>query len=375
MTRRRASGNAMNLDSLLDTLTNVVGVLVLMLMVVSLNVREAVERILDINPEQLGISAADLAAAQRQAADVAQQLASLKTKADSQQAETDRRELRSLAEQVQKLQQVPKPEPIPPEKAEELRNQNATAAKKVSDLSTEVTQLEEELQRLKGQLDATPAVAVPPPKTVPLPNPREAPKDAKPVQVICRDGRTAVFDPDELQASAKKRVAYLLRPMQVKAGPNGEIDCQKLVDQFHKSGNVTSGPYRARLSVENFQLMLTYELRGTSGETAAQVVARNSDLRRLLRRVDPQKYYVQFLVWSDSFDAYVAARSVCDELNLAAGWIPLNADHQWKTGLGIAVVCQGKPKPPPPPPTPPPNPNQPPAPTTPPPPLPNDVVD
>ena len=52
MTRRRSSSSEMNLESLLDTLTNVVGVLVLLLMVVSLNVREAVERILDLNPEQ-----------------------------------------------------------------------------------------------------------------------------------------------------------------------------------------------------------------------------------------------------------------------------------------------------------------------------------
>ena len=73
MAKRRSSGADMNLDSLLDTLTNVVGVLVLVLLLVSLNVREAVERILEFNPDQLGISTVQLAAVQKQAADLARQ--------------------------------------------------------------------------------------------------------------------------------------------------------------------------------------------------------------------------------------------------------------------------------------------------------------
>ena len=375
MAKRRASGADMNLDSLLDTLTNVVGVLVLVLLLVSLNVREAVERILEVNPDQLGISAVQLAAAQKQAADLARQRANLAQLASPEQLAADEREVVELRQRVESLRRGEVPQPIPPEKLDELRKKIEAETKKSEELARQVAGTDADLQTLKGQLDQTQPVAAPPAKIVRLPNPREAPRDAKPLLVVCRDGRVAAFDPEELRESARKRAQFLLAPLQKKAGPDGEIDCQKFVEQFNKSAAVGSAGYRARLAVENFNLVLIYEPRGTAGETAKQVVNSNSELRRVLKRLDPQGFYVRFLVWSDSFDAYVAARTVCDELKVLAGWEPYNADFQWKIGLGIAVKCAGQPKPPPAPPPAKkePTPSGPPAP--PPPPLPNDVVD
>jgi len=375
MAKRRAAGADMNLDSLLDTLTNVVGVLVLVLLLVSLNVREAVERILEFNPDQLGISAAQLAAAQKQASDAARQRDELTVLASPDQLAADERKAIEMREQIESLKRGETPPAIPPEKLEELRNKVAEETKKLQDLANQVASTDADLQTLKGQLDQTQPVAAPQAKIVRLPNPREAPKEAKPLLVVCRAGRVAAFDPDELREAARKRAQFLLAPLQKKAGPDGEIDCQKFVEQFNKSATVGSEGYRARLAVENFNLVLIYEPRGTAGETAKQVVNSNSEWRRVLKRLDPHKFYVRFLVWSDSFDAYVAARTVCDELDVLAGWEPYHADFQWKISLGIAVKCEGKPKPPPAPPPAKkePGPSAPPAP--PPPPLPNDVVD
>lgn len=52
MAKRRGGDAGMNLDSLLDTLTNVVGVLVMVLMLTTLNVQSAVQRILDRDRSQ-----------------------------------------------------------------------------------------------------------------------------------------------------------------------------------------------------------------------------------------------------------------------------------------------------------------------------------
>ncbi len=366
----------MNLDSLLDTLTNVVGVLVLVLLLVSLNVREAVERILEFNPDQLGISLADLAPLLKQADDLARQREELAKLASPEQVAADEQEVIALRQQIDKLKSGAPPEPIPPEKLEEMRKKVAEDAKKAQELAEQVTKIDADLQKIKGLLDQTQPVSAAPAKIVNLPNPREAPKEAKPLLVVCRDGRVAAFDPDDLRESARKRAQFLLTPLQRKAGPNGEIDCEKFVEQFNKSSTVGSEGYRARLAVENFNLVLIYEPRGTAGETAKQVVNANSELRRVLKRLDPAKFYVRFLVWSDSFDAYVAGRNVCDELNVLAGWEPYNTDFQWKVGLGITVACAGKPKPAPAPPPAKTEPGAPaPPPPPPPPPLPNDVVD
>jgi hypothetical protein len=122
--------------------------------------------------------------------------------------------------------------------------------------------------------------------------------------------------------------------------------------------------------LQNFNLVLVYEHKGV-GETPERLRNPTSRYQSVLRRVDPQKFYARFLVWPDSFDVYVAARSMCDERGVLAGWEPYTEDFQWKVSLGIRVDCQGKPKPKPSPPTKPkPGPKP-----KPPPPLPNDTVD
>ena len=176
MAKRRSSGADMNLDSLLDTLTNVVGVLVLVLLLVSLNVREAVERILEFNPDQLGISAADLAAVQKQAADLARQREASAQIASPQQVAADEQEVIALRQQIEKLNSGEAPEPIPPQKLEELRKKVAEDAKKSQELAKQVANIDADLQKLKGQLDQTQPVSAPPAKIVSLPNPRERPR-------------------------------------------------------------------------------------------------------------------------------------------------------------------------------------------------------
>ena len=109
--------------------------------------------------------------------------------------------------------------------------------------------------------------------------------------MICRDGRVAAFDPDDLRESAQKRALFLLTPLQKKAGPEGAIDCQKFVDQFNKASAVSSEGYRAGLAVENFNLVLIYEPRhgGRDGQTGRE---RRLRIAARAKRLDPQKFYV-----------------------------------------------------------------------------------
>ena len=189
---------------------------------------------------------------------------------------------------------------------------------------------------------------------------------------ICRTERLVFFDPQELRERVKRRVQFLLRPLQARVGPRGEIDCQKLVDTYNKEA-ITDAGFRTRLVVENFNLVLFIEGQG-AGETPERFRTSGSRFQDVLRRMDPKKYYARFLVWPDSFEVYVQARSVCDQRGVLAGWEPHTEDYQWKIPLGLTVACQGKPKPPPPPPKPATPPPPPPA-GPPPPPPPNDVVD
>lgn len=346
--KRRASGDAMNLDSLLDTLTNVVGVLVMVLMLTSLNVQKAVQRIREADPSQLGVSAAELARLEAQAEEQRLKREALEKQADlaALAAAQDK-----LTESLQKLAVLKQDTatPLPALKLDELHKDVAAKSKQAEELSKKLVVAEDELAKLKRLLATTPELGpAPEAKLVSLPNPREAPPGAKQAIVICREGKVMPFDPNDLRDRAKKRAQALLRPLQLKAGPGG-IDCEKFVKQFNNGPVIGDSTARTRLGVENFNVYLYYDFR-SSGETPAQVSAPNSGFRRAIRSLDPTKYYISFLVWNDSFEAYVEARRVCDEVGILAGWQPLTDTYVYKAGLGISVPCQGRPPPKPAPP-------------------------
>ena len=59
--------------------------------------------------------------------------------------------------------------------------------------------------------------------------------------------------------------------------------------------------------------------------------------------MDPETEYARFLVWPDSFDVYLAAREITEELNVAAGWELRNQEHAFQRPLVLRantrVVC------------------------------------
>lgn len=377
---RRGGDSGMNLDSLLDTLTNVVGVLVMVLMLTTLNVQQAVQRILDIDPTQLRISAADLATARQQADQARKQRETLSAQlATSGPSDTAGRvgafeDFGALLQQVETLKTKPLAVAMPEESVAAVRNKVLESENKSKALVQQVVAAEDELARLKSLLDTTQVVAAPPAKIVSLPHPREAPAGSTQYRVIVRDGRIVPFNPAVVRDRCKKQVELMLRSPTLKT-KSGQIDCEKLVEQFNKGSRVLDPNFRVQLAVVNFDLNIVFELKPTGGETPKEATTARSELRRGLKALQSQlgeKFYIRFLVWNNSFDAYVAARSVCDELGVLAGWEPYTIDYIWRESLGIAVPCEGRPPPPKPDPNAPP---APPPPAVPPPVIPNDVVD
>ena len=75
MRRRGNSEVGLNLDSLLDTLTNVIGFLIILLILMRLGVNQAVERIRELDPSAFAITAADIEKVETQAQAKADELA------------------------------------------------------------------------------------------------------------------------------------------------------------------------------------------------------------------------------------------------------------------------------------------------------------
>jgi hypothetical protein len=110
--------------------------------------------------------------------------------------------------------------------------------------------------------------------------------------------------------------------------------------------------------VHAFVPYLVIRPRPGAGEDRPLVERLDSDYQRALDAAAGRQY-LQFHVASDSFETYLAARSIADRMNVPAGWEPVESARDVKRRLAGDPVCIGHPEPtiPTPPPPPPPGPN------------------
>ena len=94
-------------------------------------------------------------------------------------------------------------------------------------------------------------------------------------------------------------------------------------DSFRWTLHLGSGGLTARLDWR----------RGDLGETPAELARPSSTLSVRLRGDSPASEYYRFYVWSDSFEAYLAARRFVEERGFAAGWIPIDANEELEGSL------------------------------------------
>jgi hypothetical protein len=355
----------MSLDSLMDALTNVVGILVIILIFAVVGGQEAVKRIKgfvdEISEEQLADKAAE-----------SEELRKLVEAQRAKWEELDARapEYKLTIEEQQRLLEQLRADiaqlsgtQIDPD---ELKKQLEERRKRVAELETKTREQEQLLASLKARLAETPAQgAMADTKVVNLPDPRPAPEGAQKVTVLCRGGRLYPVDEKGLQKEAQQVLVGARRTLE----KEGRIDCEKLADLFEKR---FVGNRLFRLGVRqggDGKPQLLVQPREEAGEETEAVSKRTSLFNQALRQLNPAKQYIEFRVWSDSFDTYLAARNEAARAGILAGWTPYTetADFSMAFGIDFNTTCAGY-TPPPPRPAAPPDPNRPPPP-------PADVVD
>ena len=182
------------LGSLIDTMTNVVGILVLVLIATQLGVKEAVDRIADsdlVTPEaleearnKLKLTKEQRDALESQLADVQEsdaetlelRLEELRRKRDAarQNLQRDKESTNAFAARIDDQKKRAKA-------ANDAIADSAKAKEEYKKVTKEVTLGLEEEAKLKAQLSKTPAQKAPPAKIVTLPDPRPAPKGIEPL--------------------------------------------------------------------------------------------------------------------------------------------------------------------------------------------------
>jgi len=350
--RRRQRRETGSMDSLLDTVTNVVGILVILLAVTQIGVATAVRRIQEnlpeVGPEMLRQSQEAYESAQDEVASLEREFRSLgkEPPADPAALEALRRQVADLVGKATKL-------PEKPPDLERLRQQIQKNDKRAADLKKQIEAAEKRLAQLKAQLDKTPEPAVPPPTVVHLPDPRPAPDGARALHFICREGRCLYIQEDLVVEKA----------MNVIRGRARDLVHHTDRDKYGRVKRVVfSGPKlealfkRTAVGTPNFDLgirvgkyatrpALEIRPRDGRGETVDQLESANSRCARLMAAARRGGNYVRFLVWPDGYEAYLAARRIADRYGVPAGWLP-QTGSVWRTTLS-EVPIQRQEEPPP----------------------------
>ncbi|RPJ31421.1 MAG: hypothetical protein EHM17_15445 [Verrucomicrobiaceae bacterium] len=344
----------LNLDSLMDALTNVVAVLILVLLLVQANVTQKIQAFIeDLEP------------------------------ATQEQVDLKREELEKLKALLAKKTQQLKEEPPPPEEIEREKLELEKLEKDIDlnkdllvdldklkelekklrserDAAKEKTNLiQEEISKLEGMLDATPVLKAPPPEEVTIPNSRPIPQNAEIYYALVFGGRVHVIDPftpveqfnDEFN---KHKRDFLIERVSQKGADRYIYDQQKIVDHFSKfkfgggkgqSITIPPNKYGARLQI----IIVPDEKAG--GSSLEDLGKPGSEFEKVVKSLSSNRRAVLlFWVNPDSFNTYLVARKLADNAKIPAGW-EVRADKAF--GIVLADV-EVKPleEPPPPPPQP-----------------------
>jgi len=164
-------------------------------------------------------------------------------------------------------------------------------------------------------------------------------------------GRVIPLNVVKLQQLTQQRMTRAAKSLKNK---DGSLDCSKLKELFEKI-KVQDRNFRVSISYyesrkDPYITLLPTE---NAGEDLERISKGSSLYRQALKSLDPQKVWIRFYVWNDSFDVYLAARNYAAERGIAAGWQPRSGSQSYAVDIGFepairdSLVCAGyKPRPP-----------------------------
>jgi len=328
-------------DSVLDTMTNVVGILVIIVAVTQLGVADAVTRsaessqleLAGVSPEALEQARADRDRLEKVLAELSDRWAAL-----SLRTPEDRTELERIRESLAELEaEVFEPTPLDAAEDREIEEH-------VTELQDLLAQLEEEERSIIEALLIARAsveqsgrdVEARPRLTVPFPDPKRAEgKDS--FMFVCKGGRVYPVHWDELAGALDESLAVNIEWVntehaQADLHTKCKIAAQRIqedpIQDEHMSIQVEA------LFVDN-KPDLVWELVPVEGGGAGleDLDREDSVVRSELSSLDPNEHWVLFRTWDDSFEEYIEARRIAEELGFAAGWTAYGPGERWRLAV------------------------------------------
>lgn len=342
------------LDSLLDTMTNVVGILVMVLIATQLGVKDAVDRIAQSEKgsqesvQMLEEQYTSGIALQQQ---LEERFKDLKTESVRQvELANLRQRLESASSELQDVKaeaQLISVKLTEQRKAAEKNAASMEAQKKEKErLTEEISENLEDEAMLKALLSDYEGVPIAGNESLTLPNPRSVPEGAKQFTLLCKANKIyPLFFNEQNRKVIRESIEFIVQQRQLFRGPelgvNHEIllpivNQKPLTDEYFVSNLIRSGIYPR----------ISFTPRASKGIALQEVLGTRSRFSKFLDNFDRNRFYMRFFVYPDSLEVYMAARKAADKRGILAGWEPQDPEWVYTTHLGGDLLFGAKPPPP-----------------------------
>jgi hypothetical protein len=355
--------------ALMDTMTNVVGVLIIVLVMMAISLANAVKKVMSSIPP----------ATPQQIEETHQSIESLKKKIEEEkELLKDAPPPKDQLAKLQKLQQ----EAIESQKELDKKGVQIVnldpMSKEVSKLQEELaadklelTKEEAEILELKKKIAEIPDVKPPADKIVRLPDSKPIPKNSQIQQFFVTGAGILYANTEEVRDAFLKeldssRARDKIQRNQVRKVPNKPSTTvyshTNMIDYFG-TNSLQSDNFTYKVSLEKTRTRPA--LVATPKEMAIEPIDRaitfSSNYQRALRNIrNKPDSIIIFKVANDGFDNYLSARDLCDKSGILAGWDFYDSPTLSREVPEVEMDQLEIPPPPAPPkPTPTPNPNEP----------------
>ncbi|MBW2273215.1 MAG: hypothetical protein JRG96_08085 [Deltaproteobacteria bacterium] len=315
--RGRGDSTNQNLDSLLDTMANVVGILIVVMAVTQITVGQAVKRIRFLESSDAA-SIAEERSREQEKRSLVSQLEELERRWQRLEPTASRAPGQSAAlrEHLSRLESHDIARETRQAQESLLVSSVAGDRDALLGLEGEVSQQREALAARRLRLRQAAEERSRGPFEVRMPDPRPAPPGAVEYVLFCRYGRVIPVDMEGLldvmnEALPRGFGSRTPRPAEL-AQIVRDFGSRLVGDADFRWSVFDRGVYglAARLSWRDAE----------SGESAGWIEHPESRFRQTLRSVSPRGRFLQFHVWSDSFEVYLAARKLAEKRGFAVGW-------------------------------------------------------
>lgn len=348
--RNNSGGGETNLDSLMDAVTNVVGVLMIVFVLVALQVASSVEKFLSELPpaseemvQDLKKKLEDIPPPEKTPEQIEKETEIAKAEAKKIMSELSTIDLTSVQQSVKFMD------------LDEIRKKIEEATKDKDKQKAELDKLFAEVDRLKKALDDTPVYAPPPPKYVRIPNPRPMPENAVKESFLVSKGRVVYLNETQflsaVMAEFDKNKKAFLSPKATAEKPL--YDPAKVLAHFERAriGDRTLAASVEQTAPTSNALFMKLTLQEGGGEDIEQVKNPASFFQRALRKLKTESgKVISFVIAPDSVEAYLESRIVADAIGVPVVWNLTSIDYHRVRMPGIVLDVPA----PPPPKTPPP---------------------